>query len=234
MNDMAHDYRASETEAALALGQMQLERGDFAAAAESFRMAARSGSIMALTMIGRMHERGWGMPADPSAAIPYFRRAAESGEPWAMFNLGDLYLAGRGIMQDPGMAYRLYAAAAGRGHGRSLNMLGMLAEAGQSPDSPDAADEYFRAGADAGDPWAQFNHARRQILAGKTEMALEWLDRVIDDGFPSCWQAMAEALRAHQDARIRLRGEEADARVRVALNIGVSMQETNDQKARSC
>ncbi len=204
--------RADAPEAALALGQMQLDGGQPQAALESFAMAARGGSVAALTMIGRIHERGWGVPRDPALAARYFTRATDAGEPWAMFNLADLHLAGEGVAQDAARAHALYAAAAARGHVGALNMLGMLAESGSSPDPASAAGDYFRAGAQAGDPWAGFNLARWLLAEGARAAALDALDRAIAEGFPAFWRGIAETLAAHPDPAIRARAAEARRR----------------------
>ena len=222
-------------ETALALGQMLLGQDEFAAAAESFRMAARGGSPVALTMLGRMHERGWGRPADAATAALWFRRAAAAGEPWAMFNLADLYLAGRGVAQDLAAARDLYAAAAQRGHHLALNMLGMLAESGQGPDFSATADSYFRAGAEAGDPWAMCNLARRLLQRqGVCQEVLTWLDRAIAQGFPACWQAIATALEGQTDAALCHRCAEARARVRAARDLRLLASGHDTERSAAC
>lgn len=207
---------ADANEAALALGQMLLDSGRPQEALDSFSMAARGGNIAALTMIGRMHERGWGVPADPALAAGYFARAADAGDAWAMFNLADLCLAGRGVPQDRLRAHRLYASAAGLGHAKALNMLGMLAETGEGPDPTEAATDYFRAAAEAGDCWAQFNLARRLLEQGEGEQALAWLDRSLDAGFPDYWRTLARLLADHPDPALRHRAAQAARRAGTA------------------
>ncbi|MFT4012567.1 MAG: hypothetical protein QM682_04005 [Paracoccus sp. (in: a-proteobacteria)] len=201
--------QADAPEAALALGQMLLDGGKPQAALDSFSMAARGGSAAALTMIGRMHERGWGVPRDPGLAAGYFARAAEAGDAWAMFNLADLCLSGQGVARDEARAHALYAAAARKGHAKALNMLGMLAEAGQGPDPASAAIDYFHAAAKAGDCWAQFNLARLLLQAGARAPALDWLDRSIRGGFPEYWRRAARLLADHPDAAMRARAAQA-------------------------
>lgn len=206
---LAAPQQADAAEAALALGQMLLDSGRPQDALESFSMAARGGSAAALTMIGRIHERGWGQPRDPARAAGYYRRAAQAGDAWAMFNLADLCLSGTGVPRDEARAHALYAAAATTGHAKALNMLGMLAEAGQGPDPAWAAQDYFRAAAEAGDCWAQFNLARLLVQQGAKDQALVWLDRSIQQGFSDYWRAIAPLLSGHPDPAFRARGTEA-------------------------
>lgn len=204
---------ASAQEAALALGQLMLETGQPDAALESFSRAARSGSVAALTMIGRIHERGWGRPRDVALAVGYFRRAAAAGDPWAIFNLADLHLAGDGVQCDIREAHRLYAAAAAMGHAKALNMLGILAESGRGPDPVASAGDYFLAAAQAGDPWAQFNIARRLVAEGKVAQACDWLDRSLSAGFPDYWRSLHRELERHPDPSLRARAEAAMRRL---------------------
>ncbi|WP_247888897.1 tetratricopeptide repeat protein [Azospirillum brasilense] len=116
----------------LALGQQCLDRGgaDRARAVEWFRIAARSGDARAVNMLGRCHEHGWGVPADPVLAAAHYRRAADLGDAWALFNLADLHCRGLGVPADDAEASRLYAAAARRGNVKALNMLGLFHESG--------------------------------------------------------------------------------------------------------
>ncbi|MDN3713747.1 tetratricopeptide repeat protein [Paracoccus cavernae] len=99
----------SNPEAALALGQLLLDTGQPLAAIKSFKSAAAGGNSTAMHLLGRMHQLGWGIPADPVLAADYYNRACSSGEPWSMFNLAELYLSGSGVAQSDDEAYRLYA-----------------------------------------------------------------------------------------------------------------------------
>lgn len=204
---MPHHEGPSASEAAIALGQMALDRGDIPAAIESFRMAARDGHPMGLTMLGRLHERGWGVAPDPVQAAAWFRRAADQSEPWAMFNLADLHLSGRGLPRDAAQARAWYLAAAQKGLPQALNMLGRLAGAA------DEAEAWFRAGAQAGDPWAMFNLTRLLLAESQTSEALFWLDRAIAHGFAALWRAILPFLDAHPLPALRRRAAMVRARL---------------------
>ena len=86
-----------QVQAQLLLGQMHVDRGWLAEAFPYFEAAARSGHPVAVNMLGRAYERGWGVPRNPAQAAAYFETAAARGETWAMFNLADLLLLGDGV-----------------------------------------------------------------------------------------------------------------------------------------
>lgn len=189
-------------EVQLALGQMHLDRGEHATALEWFRTAARAGDACGVNMVGRCHDCGWGVPADPAAAARYYLKAAELGDVWALFNLADLYCCGRGVARDDAAAYALYRAAAVRGHAKSLNMLGLFHESGRAvPADADGALELFRGAARGGDCWGCFNCARLLLARGEKGEALAAFERALETGFPDFFRAMAEALEGAPDPR---------------------------------
>ncbi|UEM01852.1 sel1 repeat family protein [Skermanella rosea] len=199
-------------DAQLALGQLCLDRGgaDLPQAIGWFRIAARSGDARAINMLGRCHERGWGVPADPAMAAAYYRKAAERGDAWALFNLGDLHCRGEGVEADDEAAYRLYAAAAGKGHVKALNMLGLFHECGRAvPADAAAARSLFKAAAEGGDCWGQFNHGRMLVLDGAIDRALPWFRRALGSGFPDFFRSMAAALAEHPDPDLQALARQA-------------------------
>ncbi|MFG1477434.1 hypothetical protein V5F53_02065 [Xanthobacter sp. V4C-4] len=197
----------------LALGQMHLDRGDHAAALDWFRTAARAGDACGFNMIGRCHDCGWGVPADPAAAARYYLRAAELGDVWALFNLADLYCCGRGVARDDGAAYTLYLAAARRGHAKALNMLGLFHEDGRVVAAdPDGALELFRAAAAGGDCWGSFNSARLHLARGEEGAALDAFEHALETGFPDFFATMAQALADAPDPRFAALAARAAAR----------------------
>ena len=198
----------------LALGQQCLDRGgaEQARAVEWFRIAARSGDPRAVNMLGRCHEHGWGVPADPVQAAAHYRRAAELGDAWAPFNLADLHCRGVGVPADDAEAYRLYADAARKGNVKALNMLGLFHEAGRAvPEDGAGARRFFQAAAEGGDCWGRFNHARLLVQDGRTEEALAWFARALETGFPDFYRSMAAALADQPDPRLRALAQRAAA-----------------------
>ncbi len=203
------------TDALLMMGQLCLDRGgnQGGEAVDWFRSAARGGTPAAINMLGRCYEHGWGVPPDPGLAAEYYLKAADLGDAWALFNLADLYFRGDGVAQDDDAAYRLYLAAARKGVVKALNMLGLLHERGGAvPADAGHALAYFRAGAEGGDCWGQFNYARHLIERGDVVAARFWLGEALKTGFPDFHRAMAAALADHPDAGLRALGRQAAAR----------------------
>lgn len=202
--------RLSIVEAQLALGQSALDRGEPAAALEWFRTAARAGDARAFNMVGRCHERGWGVPAAPARAARYYRKAANLGDGWALFNLADLHFRGLGVPRDLPAAYRLYVAASQAGIAKALNMLGLCHEGGHAVAADTAAARaLFQAAGEAGDCWGAFNLARLLLAEGKRVEACLWLERALQSGFADFFRAMADALRGHPDAQLAALGARA-------------------------
>uniref|UniRef100_UPI002FDA2A36 hypothetical protein n=1 Tax=Pontibaca methylaminivorans TaxID=515897 RepID=UPI002FDA2A36 len=97
-----------------------------------------------------------------------------------------------------------------------------------------AADDYFHAGAEAGDPWAMFNLARRMIAAGRIDSALGWLERSFECGFPDYWHAMATGLSGHADSRLRALAVQARAKAGSAAAPPVAPAPDHHQEPPSC
>lgn len=156
--------------AELYLGQWNLDRGEFDQAFLFFSKAAVTGHPVALNMLGRSYERGWGVMRDVVRARTLFEAAIDAGDGWACFNLADLYLVGDGVPRHLERAYMLYVEAARRGVTKSYNMLGLLHEEGFTDHPPDRsyAIQLYKAGADTGDKWAYLNLERiREARSGR-------------------------------------------------------------------
>ncbi|HEY0120318.1 MAG TPA: tetratricopeptide repeat protein [Rhizobium sp.] len=211
-------HKAGIVDAQLALGQLALDQGDHAAAIDWFRAAARSGDRRAYNMLGRCFEHGWGTAADALKASVYYRHAADLGDAWAMFNLADLLLRGKGADRDEGQAFDLYVEATRLGHIKSLNMIGLFYEKGHFVEADKSqARAFYLAGAEGGDCWAQFNHARLLIEDGNIANALPWLEKTFESGFPDFWASMGEALSVHSDRRLLAMARRALSSVRSCI-----------------
>jgi TPR repeat protein len=168
-----------------------------------FSAAARAGHAMAMNMVGRCLEQGWGTPADPARAGPWYRAAAARGEAWGLYNLATLLALGRGMDKDLPQALALFRQAAALGHAKSMNMIGSFYEDGWAvpPDRDKAADHYRRA-ATGGDFRGQFNHARMLIEAGRIEEAIPWLRRVPETATPRFLAQLRHWLGGQADPRL--------------------------------
>ncbi|GAB6853449.1 tetratricopeptide repeat protein [Asaia astilbis] len=154
-------------QAELYLAQWHLDRGALREAYALFLKAAQSQHPVALNMLGRAYERGWGVVRDVTLARNLFEAASEGGEGWAFYNLADLYLTGDGVVRDRVQAHALYVEAARRGIGKAFNMLGLLSEEGFGSLLPSQNDAraYFEAGSACGDKAAKVNLERMRVRA---------------------------------------------------------------------
>ena len=62
--------------------------------------AVAVGHVGALTNLGFLYDRGWGVPRDAAQARQWYEKGAAAGDPIAMGNLGVLYRDGSGVAKD--------------------------------------------------------------------------------------------------------------------------------------
>ena len=166
------------------------------AALHWFERAAQGGNLMAVNMVGRCFDQGWGVAKSVYMAEMWFRKAAERGLDWGMYNLATLLTLGEGdVPEDKLAAFHWFRKAADLGHVKSLNILGGFYEDGWvvSPDRTVARD-YYRRAAIGGDFRGQFNYARFLIPEGDLLGALHWLRQVPGTATPTFIHKMKEFL----------------------------------------
>jgi hypothetical protein len=173
---------AGVAEAQAVYGQMLLDGhgvpSDPRAALGWFKRAAAQHHVMALNMVGRCYDLGWGTPVMKHRAAKCFRLAAEQGLDWAMYNYATLLALGDGVAEDKVAALDWLEKAARLGNAKAINFLGSFHEDGWvvPRDMAQAARLYARA-AQGGDFRGCFNHARMLGAKGRSEEALAWLAR---------------------------------------------------------
>lgn len=190
--------------AQLVLGQALLDSGDAVQAARWFAIADAAGFAPAANMLGRCHEKGWGVPADPGQAAACYRRAAASGDPWGCYNLANQYLRGRGVERDRLESWRLFLQAARQGHGKSMNLVARFLDEGwDRPRDRQAALLWYRRSAEAGDYRGQHNLATALAEQGALDEALSWWARALQAATQDVREAMDRALSGidHREAR---------------------------------
>jgi len=190
-------------------GQMLLDgkfvKQEQAAAFHWFERAACGGNLMAINMVGRCLDQGWGVAPSPSLAEKWFRKAAEGGLDWGMYNLATLLTLGPGgVFRDKGAAFYWLQKAADLGHVKSINLLGGFYEDGWvvQRDLVIARDHYRRA-AIGGDFRGQFNYARFLLEEGDLVGALYWLHQVPQSATPAFLEKMREYLAASPQYELR-------------------------------
>lgn len=184
--------------------------GDARAALGWFVKAAAQHHAMALNMVGRCYDLGWGTAPDKRRAADCYRVAAERGLDWAMYNYATLLALGEGVAEDKAAALGWLERAAALGNAKAINFVGSFAEDGWAGprDMAKAADCYARAAA-GGDFRGCFNHARMLAAAGDLDGALPWLREAGARGNARFVGQVAAWLATSGDAALRTRGAAA-------------------------
>ncbi len=174
---------AGVAEAQAVWGQMLLDRSEARAALGWFVKAAAQHHVMALNMVGRCYDLGWGTSPDKARAAECYRIAAERGLDWAMYNYATLLALGEGVAEDKAVALAWLRKAAALGNAKAMTFIGSFAEDGWAceRDMTVAAEWYARA-AEGGDFRGCFNHARILAATGDLRAALPWLRQAGETG----------------------------------------------------
>ena len=201
---------AGEAEAQALLGQMLLDGNGVAAdpsAAFAWFNKAAQHHAMALNMVGRCYDLGWGVGIDKHRAAECFRIAAARGLPEAMYNHATALALGEGVAEDKPAALALFERAAATGYAKAINHVGSFAEDGWAcdRDMTKAADCYARA-AEGGDFRGMFNHARMLAADGRVDDALRWLERCGETATPAFVAKAGDWLACADDIRLRREG----------------------------
>jgi TPR repeat protein len=100
------------------LGNYYEERKRFLEAEEWYLKAAKQGDLVAQYKLGRLYEKGMGVPKDYAEAIHWYKISAENGDWSAQLELGRMLRDGRGAQRNLVDAYAwLNLAAASRSIG---------------------------------------------------------------------------------------------------------------------
>lgn len=188
---------AGVAEAQAVWGQMLLDQGRGAEAVQWFTRAAQAGHLMALNMLGRCYDLGWGVAVDKVRAAECFRVAAERGLDWGMYNYATALALGEGLTEDKAAALDWFEKAAAMGNAKAINYVGSFHEDGWvvPQDMAKAAACYARA-AEGGDFRGAFNHARMLAAEGRLADAAHWLTRCRESATPAFVEKARGWLRA--------------------------------------
>ena len=205
---------AGEAEAQAVYGQMLLDGAgvatDASAALRWFVKAAAQHHRMAINMVGRCYDLGWGTAPDKVRAAECYKVAAERGLDWGMYNYATLLALGEGVPLDRAAALDWFRKAAATGNAKAINFVGSFHEDGWvvERDVAAAALCYARA-AQGGDFRGCFNHARMLGAAGRYEDAIGWLKRAGRTATPAFVEKAAAWLATSDVAAFRVRGVQA-------------------------
>jgi TPR repeat protein len=205
---------AGHAEAQAVYGQMLLDGAGVPqnepAALVWFTKAAAQHHLMAINMVGRCYDLGWGTPPDKVRAAECYRIAAERGLDWGMYNYATLLALGAGVAEDKAAALDWFQRAATLGNAKATNFVGSFHEDGWvvPRDMTKAARFYARA-ARGGDFRGCFNHARMLGAAGRADEAMDWLKRAGETATQAFVDKAAAWLATADIPAFRVRGVQA-------------------------
>ena len=205
---------AGEAEAQAVYGQMLLDgigvAKDPHAALGWFVRGAAQHHLMAINMVGRCYDLGWGTDIDKARAADCYRIAADRGLDWGQYNYATLLALGEGVREDKAQALALFRAAAAQGNAKAINFVGSFYEDGWvvERDMAKAARCYARAAA-GGDFRGCFNHARMLGAAGRYDEAIVSLEKSGETATPAFIDKAVAFLAASDIPAFRKRGVQA-------------------------
>jgi TPR repeat protein len=169
-------------------GLAAYKRRDWATALGLLRPLAEQGDPAAQEKIGRLYERGKGLPKDTFSAAEWYRKAAEQGDAAAQGRLGTLYRTGEGVPRDNAEALKWYRKSSERGNPLAQVGLGYMSWGGEGlPVDYSLAATWFGKAAEHGDALGQLSLGTLYEL-GKgvpkdAVQAYKWYDlATVDDG----------------------------------------------------
>lgn len=139
------------------LGRAMRASGLSEAALAQSRAAAAEGNLLAMQTVGDMMSDGIG-GSDPADGFALLEKAAALGFAPAVNSLGFSYSNGRGVAPDEVKGLALYREAAELGYGLGAANVGLFYQQGKGGLEIDLEEavEWFRRGADLGDPMGMF------------------------------------------------------------------------------
>jgi uncharacterized protein len=205
---------AGVAEAQAVYAQMLLDGTDVpqdqTAAFNWFTKAAAQHHLMALNMVGRCYDLGWGTTIDKQRAAACFRVAAERGLDWAMYNYATALALGEGVAEDRAAAFAWFQRAAALGNAKAINHVGSFHEDGwATPRDVAEAARCYALAAESGDFRGAFNHARMLAAQGDVDAALDWLERSGEMATPAFVEKACAWLMGQDLAALREKGPAA-------------------------
>lgn len=112
-------------------GKSAFDAGQYSRARELWLPLAENGDARAQHAIGRLYEKGNGVPRDFGQAFTWYRRAADNNDADSQYRLAVGYAYGLGVKRDEATALSWLRKAANNSHKRAQKMLGRAYEDGR-------------------------------------------------------------------------------------------------------
>ena len=175
-------------------------KGDYPAAAQELKAVYDAGVRKAATLIGIMHEKGFGTDRDPSGALAWYDRGAEFGDPEALLCQANLYAAGfADTPPDVAKAMELAGKAVAKGSSAAMIFIGnayLSGRMGIAQDLP-AAIRSFKSAAELGDRQAMLALGETYLTTQPgfptdERSALYWIRKAAESGSPKAMLILAK------------------------------------------
>eukprot|EP01083_Nonionella_stella_P004230 12180_1 len=158
------------------LGYLQIKRGHYEAAFKSFLKASKDDTnIESWYYLGLMHEKGYFVPRNTHLALEYFEKASKKGHQPSKLKIANCFFGGSGGSEhNYSKAFEIYRKLALNGNDVAANNLAIMYEEGFGVDvDQDAAQMWYKMGAEQGNVDAQRNVERLNQQLGKRTVTVE-------------------------------------------------------------
>ncbi len=180
-----------------------LGKNDLEGALVHLQQAAKLGSSDAMYHLGKLYDKGHGVPRSLAISASWYRAGADLGHGASMGALGNMYEFGEGVERNLANALRQYQMAAEKGDPNGMTSLAFLYATGKGvAREPQLARKWYRAAAVKGNKRAMFNLALMQIRGqgGRINYndAASWLTKAVAKGHSG---AMRQLAALHEEGK---------------------------------
>ena len=102
------------------------QNNDYITARRQFMDLAEKGQAEAQRFLGRMYDKGLGVPQNYLSAVNWYKKAAEQNDPAAQYHLGLKYANGHGVPENQIQAYIWFAISFNNGYELAADPLRVL------------------------------------------------------------------------------------------------------------
>ncbi|MGD8570875.1 MAG: tetratricopeptide repeat protein [Gammaproteobacteria bacterium] len=102
------------------------KRSEYHTARPLFKKLAENGQAEAQRYLGKMFDKGLGVPQNYHKAITWYRKAAQQRDPAAQYHLGLKYANGHGVKKNESQAYIWFAISFNNGYQPAADPLRVL------------------------------------------------------------------------------------------------------------
>jgi len=141
---IALKVNGAEPERRFTVAVTAFEAGDFGTALREFETLAKQGQAKAQRFLGRMYDKGLGVPQDYNKAIEWYLKAATQKDPAAQYYLGLKYANGHGVAENLKQAYVWFAISFNNGFEPAADPIRVLNKSLSTPERQEALKIVFQ------------------------------------------------------------------------------------------